>query len=166
MVLEEEQSSASVAQEAWGCVFNLMVSEANQLRIGGICERFGITKGQMRALATMAPGPARPMKDLASEWHCDASYVTVLVDDLEQRGWVERQAHPDDRRSRVVALTPAGDQVRHDLLEQLGEPPAFFAVLTDAEQLAMRDIMRKLLTAANGPPPPDGPQPPYRGHAG
>jgi DNA-binding MarR family transcriptional regulator len=149
MALDE---SKAVAREAWSCVFRLMVSEANQLRIGGICDRFGITKGQMRALATMGPGPARPMKELAVEWHCDASYVTVLVDDLEQRGWVERQAHPDDRRSRVVGLTAEGERVRHDLLERLSEPPAFFSVLDGDEQRTMRDILRKLLAAAEPQP--------------
>ena len=149
MALEEPQPS--VAREAWSCVFNLMTSEANRRRIGGICESFGVTPGQMRALATMAPGPARPMKDLATAWHCDASYVTVLVDDLEARGWVARQAHPDDRRLRVVLLTPSGEEVRRQLLDRLGEPPAFFAAISEAEQLAMRDILRKLLAAAGGP---------------
>ena len=151
---EEPQSEAqsepqpSVAREAWGCFFSLMTSDANRRRLSGICDHFGITPGQMRALVTMGAERPRPMKDLATEWHCDASYVTVLVDDLEELGWVERQAHPDDRRSRVVALTPAGHDARRDLLARLGEPPAFFAALTDDEQRTIRDLLRKLLAAA------------------
>ncbi len=137
-----------MAHEAWACFFDLMTSEANRRRMAGICDHFGITPGQLRSLVTMGPGPARPMKDLAVEWHCDASYVTVMVDDLQERGWVERQANPGDRRSRVVALTPDGQEARRELLARLGEPPAFFAALTDDEQRTLRDLLRKLLGAA------------------
>ncbi len=142
-----EVAQGSVAHEAWACFFELMTSEANRRRMAAICDHFGITPGQMRALVTMGPGPARPMKDLAVEWHCDASYVTVMVDDLEERAWVERQAHPGDRRSRVVALTPEGMEARQELLGRLGEPPPFFAALTDDEQRTLRDLLRKLLAA-------------------
>jgi DNA-binding MarR family transcriptional regulator len=143
-----QEEAAATAREAWSGFFRLMTSQANRRRMAGICEHFGITPGQMRALITMGGGQARPMKELAVEWHCDASYVTVLVDDLEERGWVERQAHPDDRRSRVVVMTPGGDDARRELLHRLGEPPTFFAALTEAEQRTMRDIMGKLLAAA------------------
>jgi len=145
-----DEPPGAVAREAWGCIFGLMVSDANRRRIATICEYFGITPGQMRALATMGSGPARPMKDLAVEWHCDASYVTVLVDDLEERGWVERQANPGDRRSRVVVLTEAGEHARHELLERLGEPPGFLSALSDEELLTIRDLLRRLLAAAGG----------------
>jgi len=143
-------ASPSVARQAWACFFNLMTSEANRRRMSAICDHFGITPGQLRSLVTMGPGPARPMKDLAAEWHCDASYVTVMVDDLEERGWVARQAHPDDRRSRVVVLTAAGEAARQELLERLGEPPLFFTALTDDEQRTLRDLLGKLLAAAGG----------------
>jgi MarR family 2-MHQ and catechol resistance regulon transcriptional repressor len=34
--------------------------------------------------------------------------ITAAVDRLERKGLVERHNHPDDRRARVVHLTPAG----------------------------------------------------------
>jgi DNA-binding MarR family transcriptional regulator len=34
--------------------------------------------------------------------------VTGVLDSLEQRGFVRRSANPVDRRSLVVAITPAG----------------------------------------------------------
>jgi DNA-binding MarR family transcriptional regulator len=147
------ESEETIAREAWSCFFGLMTSEANRRRMAMVCDHFGITPGQMRSFVTMGPGPARPMKDLAVVWHCDASYVTVMVDDLEERGWVERRANPDDRRSRVVALTPAGVDTRRHLLDQLGEPPPFLAALSADEQRTMRDLLRKLLAAASGAAP-------------
>src|SRR5882724_11383367 len=34
--------------------------------------------------------------------------MTLLVQRLEQRGWVERERHPDDGRVVLVSLTDAG----------------------------------------------------------
>ncbi|MEA2685065.1 MAG: hypothetical protein QOE93_260 [Actinomycetota bacterium] len=48
------------------------------------------------------------MGELAERLFCDASNVTGIVDRLEARGLVERQADPDDRRVRRLVLTDAG----------------------------------------------------------
>jgi DNA-binding MarR family transcriptional regulator len=34
--------------------------------------------------------------------------ASQIVDDLEQKGYVERRPHPDDARARLVLLTPRG----------------------------------------------------------
>ena len=57
------------------------------------------------------------MGELADRLFCDASNVTGIVDRLEARGLVERQADPDDRRVRRLVLTDAGRelwQAHHD----------------------------------------------------
>jgi DNA-binding MarR family transcriptional regulator len=38
----------------------------------------------------------------------DPSAVVALVDDLQKAGFVRRDPHPDDRRTRLVALTAEG----------------------------------------------------------
>jgi DNA-binding MarR family transcriptional regulator len=113
-----------------------------------ICEGLDLSPGLMKALLSIQPGEAKPMKALSAEWRCDASYVTSLVDGLEERGFVARQAHPTDRRAKTIALTPVGEGTREELLRQLHEPPAFFAVLDAAEQRALGDLLRKLVDAA------------------
>jgi DNA-binding MarR family transcriptional regulator len=50
-----------------------------------------------------------PMRALAELLGCDASNVTGIVDRLEARGLVRRDADPADRRVKVVALTPEGE---------------------------------------------------------
>lgn len=42
--------------------------------------------------------------------------ATLYVDILTRQGWVERQAHPDDRRMVLARLTPVGNR----LLAELG----------------------------------------------
>jgi DNA-binding MarR family transcriptional regulator len=46
------------------------------------------------------------MVSLARSLHCHDSNVTGLVDRLEQRGLIERQSNPNDRRVKLIALTP------------------------------------------------------------
>jgi MarR family 2-MHQ and catechol resistance regulon transcriptional repressor len=37
--------------------------------------------------------------------------ITAAVDRLEQKGMVERRSHADDRRTRMVHLTPSGHKL-------------------------------------------------------
>ena len=38
----------------------------------------------------------------------EKSSLVLLLDELEKLGWIERQAHPSDRRAYIIAVTPAG----------------------------------------------------------
>ena len=48
------------------------------------------------------------MSDLAYEMSVDAPAATVIINDLEARGLVERKAHPENRRSKLVSATAEG----------------------------------------------------------
>lgn len=47
-------------------------------------------------------------RELSDFLSLDPSQVVPLVDELERRGAVKRQADPRDRRSRIIVITPAG----------------------------------------------------------
>lgn len=49
-------------------------------------------------------------KQLAAQVGVDASTMVRLLDILEQKGWIERRADPDDARARRLYLTPSGQQ--------------------------------------------------------
>ena len=88
------------------------------------------------------------MGALAEEWRCDASWVTGIVDGLEDRGYVQRQPHATDRRVKVVILTPLGEKARTRALERLYQPPASFNSLTSAEQAQLRGLLAKVRAAS------------------
>ena len=142
------RTQASVARDAWRCIFQLVFSEESHDRMHDACEAVGVTPGLMKALLSLQPGHPKPMKPLAAEWRCDASYVTSLVDGLEERGFVERQVSSQDRRAKVVVLTGAGERAREELLEHLHQPPEFFSKLSAAERRTLRDLLAKLVDAA------------------
>jgi DNA-binding MarR family transcriptional regulator len=55
-----------------------------------------------------APGRSLTMGRLGEAVVVSRTRVTRVVDDLVRAGLVERQTHPDDRRSTVVAITAEG----------------------------------------------------------
>ncbi len=71
--------------------------------------------------------------------------VTGLVDRLEARGLIRRQASSEDRRVKVLELTPAGNRLRSTVLEQMTKPPEILGRLSIEEQQALVKILRRLL---------------------
>jgi DNA-binding MarR family transcriptional regulator len=104
----------------------------------------GLRPGVGKALAKMPLDKAIPMRDLAAALRCDNSYVTAIVDSLEDRGIAEREIHPTDRRIKVVRLTDAGVLLAKRIQTQIAEPPAVFDRLTDREASQLQTLLRKL----------------------
>ena len=109
-------------------------------------EPLGVTGGQMRALRTiqLADGPIR-MSGLADALGIVRRSATSVVDELEQRGLVERVDDPDDRRAVGVELTDAGRAallrargLRRGAAEQVLQP------LTDDELERLRTLLQRL----------------------
>ena len=55
------------------------------------------------------------MRAFAEELSCDPSNVTGLVDRVERLGLVDRVPDPDDRRIRMLTLTPNGRRLREEI---------------------------------------------------
>lgn len=104
----------------------------------------GLTPGVGKALLHFPLDRPLPMRELAAALRCDNSYVTSVVDSLEENAMAERRAHPTDRRVKVVSLTESGAALAKRVQAELAQPPGVFASLTRAEALALRDLMRKL----------------------
>ncbi|MCU1460071.1 MAG: transcriptional regulator, MarR family [Acidimicrobiales bacterium] len=134
----------SAAREAWQYVAELWFGEENHDRFHNACEAADVSPPQLKALLSMEKGQPQPMRTLAENWRCDASWVTGIVDGLEERGYAERRAHPTDRRVKVVEITALGDKAKAKALERLHEPPASVLALTAREQATLRDLLRKV----------------------
>jgi DNA-binding MarR family transcriptional regulator len=80
---------------------------------------FDLSPIQCHVLHLIEPGRPVPMGRLAETLSCDASNITGLVDRLESRGLVERRPSADDRRVKVLQLTPTGSRLRAQLLRRI-----------------------------------------------
>lgn len=68
----------------------------------------GITLGTLEFLRIIDGRPACRVQDIAAEVDITIGATSKGVDRLEARGWCRREANPDDRRSSLLVLTPAG----------------------------------------------------------
>jgi DNA-binding MarR family transcriptional regulator len=69
--------------------------------------------------------------------------ITKLVDKLQQQGFVERVANPDDRRGTLARLTPAGRSVAKRATTAV-EGIRFGADLPDADLEAIVTVLQRL----------------------
>lgn len=82
--------------------------------------------------------------------------VTYLVDRLEQKGLVERQTCPEDRRARYAALTPAGDALIRKIFPQhAARIESLMSELDPTEQTVLHRLLRRLGHAAEATPLPE-----------
>ena len=120
-------------------------------RVHEVAEDLDLSPGQLKAITHLVGTEGVRMGDLAEQWGCDASYITTLADALEARGLVRRTADPNDRRVKMVVLTPTGRALHDRAFALLSEPPEFIDALTAAEQRTLRDLMRKIANADRPP---------------
>jgi DNA-binding MarR family transcriptional regulator len=97
-----------------------------------VSDALGLSFGRIRALRRIAASPMT-MGEVAAALGIDAPYATLVVDELERQGLVERRPHPTDRRIKLVATTARGTAAARRANEILGRLPAGLATLAGPE---------------------------------
>jgi len=131
------------ASEAWTLLFRLFVSQRG--RVPQVVVEFDLSPMQAHVLRLLEPDQPLPMRTLARKLCCDASNVTGIVDRLEERGLVRRDAAPGDRRVKMLAVTSSGLEVRRRIVLRLSEAPEPIARLSATDQRALREILNRAL---------------------
>jgi DNA-binding MarR family transcriptional regulator len=132
------------AAEAWERMRELTHDPQLLGAVHAIAAEAGIIPGAAKALRYLSATEPTPMRQLAANLRCDTSYITTIVDNLEEQGVARRQAHATDRRIKVVVLTPAGQVLADRVAQLMGTPPPVFAALDADETMVLRDLIRKL----------------------
>lgn len=109
----------------------------------------GLPPAQALALANLH-SPA-PMRRLAEWLSCEASNVTGIVDGLERRGLVTRQADSADRRVKHLVLTEEGKRQREVLGARSNARAASLFDLPDADRRTLRDLLARTVSAPAAP---------------
>jgi DNA-binding MarR family transcriptional regulator len=69
---------------------------------------FGITGRQLAVLIAVDSRAPLSQQEVARRLGVDRTTMVLLIDELENKGLVQRRRDPDDRRKNVVVLTDAG----------------------------------------------------------
>src|SRR5258707_11462690 len=107
--------------ETWQLLVQLIF--AQRAHLPPLAAKLQLSPAQCHVLHLIEPGRPLPMGQLAETLACDASNVTGLVDRLESRGLVRRRPSTEDRRVKVLDLTPTGSRLPPVLSHSLDHAP-------------------------------------------
>jgi DNA-binding MarR family transcriptional regulator len=127
----------------------LLVSLAAELReIGGAnLARHGLGEGRCSVLLLLLENQPEPLShsQLADLLGITKGSITGLVDGLEHDGYVKREGRGDDRRMRLISITPAGlELVGQALPEKFHGIAGLMAGLSPAECEVLVSLLLKV----------------------
>jgi DNA-binding MarR family transcriptional regulator len=135
-------------RQAWQLLSQL--SPVMRAHWSNLAAEFDLSPAQGMALRWLEPGKPVPMNSLAEVLLCDASNVTGIVDKLEARGFIARQAAPEDRRVKMLVLTTKGQELRRKFIDRTSAPPASIAALPADDQRKLCSILQFLIDYVPG----------------
>jgi DNA-binding MarR family transcriptional regulator len=77
-----------------------------------VLARHGISMWGYIVLSALDGGPARTQAALAQAIGADKTRIIGVLDELQEAGLISREPDPEDRRARLLSITPAGHRTR------------------------------------------------------
>ncbi|QRY42655.1 MarR family transcriptional regulator [Mycolicibacterium boenickei] len=116
-----------------------------------VLDAHGLSMWGYVVLLTLDRSSVRTQAALADAIGADKTRIIRTLDDLQQQGFIEREADPDDRRARLLAITEAGraikDAVQRDI--QRGEE-RWLGELTADDRKAFLRVLQQLTREESG----------------
>ncbi len=141
-----------LAEDAFERLRRIALEGEHVERMAALGVRMKLSPGVIKTLMRLAKADGVSMGDMARGIGCDPSYITALVDDLDERGLARREPAPYDRRVKIIVLTETGRALATEIDAILSVPPAAFDALSQAELRQLRDLLDKVLDATDVAP--------------
>jgi DNA-binding MarR family transcriptional regulator len=108
-------------------------------------ELLGMKMRELMLLSYLRGRPALQQQLCESLW-LDPNNCVLLLNELEEQGFIERRRDPTDRRRHVVDLTDKGRvALERGEAAREGLEDKVLAGLTDDERSTLRELLRKAL---------------------
>jgi MarR family transcriptional regulator, lower aerobic nicotinate degradation pathway regulator len=114
-------------------------------------EAAGASPFHYSVLAVLEESPRETQATIADSLGYDRSWLVGLLDEIEEKGLIERRRDPADRRRHVVTLLPAGKQQLAELRAVSKRVEDKFLSSLDPEQRASLHELLLQLTAHHDP---------------
>lgn len=112
-------------------------------------ESRGIRVRNCYILAAMDEAPNISQHDLSQAIGLDAGTLGQLIDEMQDKGLVARERHPNDKRRYVLNLTASGRAELGSLMELMREiENEFLGALSTQEQQSLRSLLERSLSGS------------------
>jgi MarR family transcriptional regulator, temperature-dependent positive regulator of motility len=110
-------------------------------------ERLGIKLRQVMLLSYLRWGAPALQQQLCEALWLDPNNCVLLLNEMEDMGYVERRRDPSDRRRHVVDLTAEGRKAlerAERAQEEIGDE--LLSALSDEERLTLRSLLSRVVS--------------------
>ncbi|HEY5942107.1 MAG TPA: MarR family transcriptional regulator [Solirubrobacterales bacterium] len=132
------------ARQAWGLLSGLVYPPP----FAAIARELDLRPAAFGTLR-MLGSQSRTMSEVATALQCDNSNVTGIVDNLEEKGLAQRRPSTEDRRVKLIELTPEGRRVHARLAKAFATPPEWVEALSEKDRRSLRDVLQRAVAARN-----------------
>jgi MarR family transcriptional regulator, 2-MHQ and catechol-resistance regulon repressor len=113
-------------------------------------KEFGLTQSQFAVIEVI--GHLGPLKigEICDKMLVTGGNMTLVLDNIEKLGYIERVQSKEDRRAIHIQLTSSGLKLFEDVFVKHAENISqFMSVLNTVEQKNLGDLLKKLGTSLN-----------------
>lgn len=105
----------------------------------------GLCASDFGVLEALLHKGAMPVNAIGKKVLLTSGSITTAVDRLEQRGLVERRDAPEDRRARIVHLTPEGRKlIKRAFAQHAADMEQASSALNESERKTLLRLLKKL----------------------
>lgn len=130
-----------------------LIRRAHQISVAVFAERmqgFDVTPLQFAILNALMAGSGIDQVTLAARVVFDAATIGSVIGRLETKGWVRRAPAAEDRRRKLLWLTPEGERACSAMAARVEEvQQGILAPLNDDERQQLVRLLVKLVTPGN-----------------
>ena len=131
-----------------------LIRRAQQIAVSVFAQElavFDVTPVQFAILNALMDSPGTDQVTLAAQVAFDAATSGSVIGRLEAKGWVRREASPQDRRRKLLWLTPKGKKAVLDMAPKVAHVQSLILQpLQASEQQQLMALLAKLVSAQSG----------------
>ena len=131
-----------------------LIRRAHQVAVAIFMEETGsydVTPVQFAILSALSEDPGEDQVTLAGKVAFDAATFGSVIGRLESKGWVRRQPDPDDRRRKLLWITPAGTEAAGKMKRAVNKVQSRIMVrLNTGERKQLLALLDKLVSGHDG----------------
>jgi DNA-binding MarR family transcriptional regulator len=112
-----------------------------------VLEAHGVSMWGYSVLLALDHSSVRTQAALADAIGADKTRIIPTLDELQNKGYIERTPDPDDRRVRLLAITESGRAVKEAVQEEIqrGEE-RWLGMLSASDRRVFLRVLRQLTT--------------------